>query len=72
MGSSPTGKAGSWAKAQPPSPSETDAGSLSIDGSAGDPALGPDEVAAVLRVAAQKFGGKAGTFEAVQAINRLR
>ncbi|VTZ49323.1 conserved hypothetical protein [Methylocella tundrae] len=71
-GSSPTGDAGSWAKAQPPSPSETDAGSLCVDGSARDLALGADEIAAVVGVAAQKFGGKAGTFEAVQAINRLR
>lgn len=71
-GSSPTGDAGSWAKAQPPSPSETDAGSLGVDGSARNLALSADEVAAVIRVAAQKFGGKAGTFEAVQAINRLR
>jgi hypothetical protein len=37
-----------------------------------DHALCADEVAAVIRVAAQKFDGEAWPFEAVQAINRLR
>ena len=71
-GSSPTGRLGSWAKAQPPSPGETDAGGLGIDGGARDLALCAGEVAAVIGVAAQKFDGEAGALEAVQAINRLR
>lgn len=71
-GAGPTGRLGSWAKTQPPSPSETDTGGFGIDGGARDLALCADEVAAVIMVAAQEFDGEAWAFEAVQAINRLR
>jgi hypothetical protein len=64
-GSGPTGDAGSWAKAQPPSPSETDTSGLSIDGGARDLALGADKIAAVMGIAAQEFDGEAGALEAI-------
>ncbi len=51
-GAGPTGRLGSWAKTQPPSPSETDTGGFGIDGGARDLALCAREIAAVMGIAA--------------------
>lgn len=71
-GSEPTGMLGSWAKPQPPSSGEIRTSGLRIDMIARDLALDSGEVAPVFGVATQEFDGEAGTFEAIQVIDRLR
>jgi hypothetical protein len=63
---------GSWAKPQPPSSSEIRPSGLRIDMIARNLTLYLAVVAPVSGIAAQEFDGEAGTFEAVQVIDRLR